>query len=131
MSRGCIDRIRAAISQSSSAVFGSADLAPRSLGKTARRSPMTLPVTSWTVASTPPMPPEAVSSGTGLWATVKCVSSNWPVSFSSRHPSSFQVEGPPRKGVSISGLSSDQTSLQQSLTRVPSAHGCFAPRIGR
>src|SRR5206468_12708997 len=66
-----------------------------------------------------PIPPTAVSSGTGLYAIVKCVSSVNPCRCTSSRISSSQVAGPPRNGRSTKGPITCQISDQQSQPRWP------------
>jgi len=88
-------------------------------------------VISFTVASTPPMPRGAVSSGTGLYAIVTWVSSTKPWRLTSSRMSSIQVAGPPLKGASMRGRRTWSISGQTSLKGNPIAFGCLVPRIGR
>ena len=115
-----------------SAVLASAARAPSSRSVRSCRSPYTCSVVSDTVASTPPMPvPSTVSSGTGLYATTKCVSSRNPRRLISRSRSSLHVAGSPRNGASIIGPMTCQISAQHSAVGWPIDRGCLSPSTGR
>ena len=78
MSFGCGESVSRTMMQASSSDFGSTERAPRSRRARTRRSPTTFSVISCTVAKTPPIALRTDSSGTGLYAIVKCVSSKKP-----------------------------------------------------
>ena len=97
---------------------------PRRLAPSARsvrscRSPYTISVVSATVASTPPMPVGCtVSSGTGLYANLKCVSSRKPL----------RARSSSRLSLDVAGLAAERR-LDHRPDHVPDLRPAFGGRL--